>query len=299
MECFPHKILVATDGSEDAALAAKAAIRLSGISASELHVVHVGHASSAPLPANAATVEGEELAAAAKQEARRVLEQEVERIHQEGAEVTEAHLRMSKADEEIIATAEEVGTDLVVMGSRGHSGMKRLVLGSVSESVARHAPCPVLVVRKEGLDVFPGKILLATDGAEDSGYASEVAAQFSSKFDSELYVVHVGHEVPTPHFESWVQAQLEEEARKTLAGEEQRIEEAGGTVAQAHVKLGPSVEEIVNLAEELGVGVVVVGSPGLDTIKRMVLGSVSESVVRHAHCSVLVVRGEATKGLTS
>lgn len=292
MESFPHKILVASDSSEDAALAAGAAIRLSGMSGSELHLVHVGHASSAPLPANAAVVEGEELAAAVKQEARRVLDREVERIRQERQEVSEAYLRMGKADEEIIATAEEIGADLIVVGSRGHSGIKRFVLGSVSESVVRHAPCPVLVVREEGLDTFPDNILLATDGSADSGHAAEIAAQFSGKFDSELHVVHVGHEVPTPHFESWVQSQLEEEAQKTLAGEKQRIEEAGGTVAQAHLKLGPSAEEIVNLAEELGVGAVVMGSRGLDTTKRMVVGSVSESVVRHAHCSVLVVRRE-------
>lgn len=72
---------------------------------SELHPVHVGHASSVSLLANAGVVEGEELAAAAKDEARRVLEQKVERFHQGGAEVTEAHLRMGKTDEEIIATA--------------------------------------------------------------------------------------------------------------------------------------------------------------------------------------------------
>ena len=66
----------------------------------------------------------------------------------------------------------------------------------------------------------------------------------------------------------------------------------GGTVAQAHLRMGTPAAEIVELAEELGVGLVVVGSRGLGGIRRALMGSVSDSVVRHAHCLVLVVRKE-------
>lgn len=290
MSIFSTRILLATDGSEEAELAGRIAAELAISTDSELHVVYVGRIYVAvadddqPLRSHY-----EELG----QGRQRALEAQVFKLEEGGATVTQAHLRLGKKeDEEIIATAEETEAGLVVVGSRGHSGIKRLVLGSVSESVIRHAACPVLVVRKEGLDAFPDKILLATDGSEDSRYAAEVAAAFSGKLDSELHVVHAQPEIPTPHFESWVQSQLEEEGQETLTNEVDRIEENGGTVAQTHLKLGPSAQEIVNLAEELGVGGVVVGSRGLDTIKRMALGSVSESVVRHAHCSVLVVRTE-------
>ena len=61
-----------------------------------------------------------------------------------------------------------------------------------------------------------------------------------------------------------------------------------------HLRMGPSAEEIANLADERGAGAVV-GSRGLGNIKRAVMGSVSESVVRHAHCSVLVVRREGQR----
>ena len=64
-----------------------------------------------------------------------------------GIEVAEAHLRRGRADEEVIVLAEELGADLIVMGSRGLGGVKRALMGSVSDSVVRHAHCPVLVVR--------------------------------------------------------------------------------------------------------------------------------------------------------
>jgi nucleotide-binding universal stress UspA family protein len=67
-----------------------------------------------------------------------------------GASVTEAHLMSGRADEEIIVRAEQVGADLVVVGSRGLGGIRRALMGSVSDSVVRHAHCPVLVVRREG-----------------------------------------------------------------------------------------------------------------------------------------------------
>jgi nucleotide-binding universal stress UspA family protein len=65
---------------------------------------------------------------------------------------------------------------------------------------------------------------------------------------------------------------------------------AGATVAQAHLRLGRVDEEVVVLAEELGVDLIAVGSRGLGGVKRALMGSVSDSVVRHAHCPVLVVR---------
>ena len=83
-------------------------------------------------------------------EAKELLEAELERMREVEASVTEAHLVSGRADEEIIFLAEQVGADLVVVGSRGLGGIRRALLGSVSDSVVRHAHCPVLVVRNEG-----------------------------------------------------------------------------------------------------------------------------------------------------
>jgi nucleotide-binding universal stress UspA family protein len=147
MEDLPQKILVATDGSETAAQAVRAAVRLSDKIGSELHVVHVGDVPPAPYPDGGAVVTQEELVASAEPATREVLDEKVRRIRTAGGEVAGAHLRMGTPAEEIVGAAEELGTDMIVVGSRGLGTLKRMLVGSVSESVARHAPCPVLVVR--------------------------------------------------------------------------------------------------------------------------------------------------------
>jgi nucleotide-binding universal stress UspA family protein len=72
----------------------------------------------------------------------------------------------------------------------------------------------------------------------------------------------------------------------------ERTEAAGGKIAHTHLRFGGTTEEIVNLAEEISAGLIVTGSRGRGGIRRALMGSVSDGVVRHAHCPVLVVREE-------
>ena len=150
------------------------------------------------------------------------------------------------------------------------------------------------------MSIFPTKILLATDGSEEANLAARTAIDVAEKTDSELHVVLVGlsasyvgmgpmeiADIPAPR-----QEELNEEAQRLLDDQLKRIEAAGGSVTQAHLRVGRPDEEIVTLAEELGAGLIVVGSRGLGGIRRALMGSISDSVVRHAHCPVLVVRKE-------
>jgi nucleotide-binding universal stress UspA family protein len=137
-------MLLATDGSEEAALAAKTAADLSEKTGSELHVIHVGEVPLVYHPErHGYHAEYEEH----ERKARQQLEAQVGRMKAAGATVAQAHLSMGRADEEIVVLAEELGADLVAMGSRGLGGVRRAMVGSVSDSVVRHAHCPVLVVR--------------------------------------------------------------------------------------------------------------------------------------------------------
>ena len=77
-----------------------------------------------------------------------MLERQVKRIEESGGIVNEAHLREGKADEEIVDLAQSIGAGLIVMGSRGRGRIRRALMGSVSESVVRHAHCPVTIVRQ-------------------------------------------------------------------------------------------------------------------------------------------------------
>jgi nucleotide-binding universal stress UspA family protein len=85
---------------------------------------------------------------------------------------------------------------------------------------------------------------------------------------------------------------LEQEAQEVLDGQVKKIEETGATVEMAHRRMGRPAQEIVALADEIGAGLIVMGSRGLGGVRRALMGSVSDSVVRHAHCPVLVVRQE-------
>ena len=157
MSIFPTKILLATDGSSEAELATQTAVDLARMSASELHVVFVLNViPTALLYPESTDLEGiqlpdpileEDLQRRSEQRGRELLDAEVERVRSAGGTVAEAHLTMGDAAREIIHLAEDLGAGLVVMGSRGHGGLRRALMGSVSDSVVRHAHCPVLVVR--------------------------------------------------------------------------------------------------------------------------------------------------------
>ena len=141
------------------------------------------------------------------------------------------------------------------------------------------------------MSIFPTKILLATDGSREAQLALTTAADLAKSTDSELHVVHVGELRPTFLAQTEEEpAELQREARRLLDEQERRVEEAGGTVKEAHLRQGRADEEIVDLAEDLGIGLIVMGSRGRGRIRRALMGSVSDSVVRHAHCPVTIVR---------
>ena len=152
------------------------------------------------------------------------------------------------------------------------------------------------------MSIFPTRILLATDGSEEAELAALRAVELAQSTASELHVVHVGV-VPsflvsypgTLGYYGKLYEQIEEQSGELLRKESRRVKDAGGTVAGSHLRMGAVDLEIVALAEELGAGLIVMGSRGLGGVRRALMGSASDSVVRHAHCPVLVVRQEKEK----
>jgi nucleotide-binding universal stress UspA family protein len=115
---------------------------------SELHVLHVG--AGHPLYETSG-VSGitEEVLDAQRREAQRVLDEQVRMVEGAGAPVEESHLNIDeRPDRTIVHLSEDIGAGLIVMGSRGRGGIRRALMGSVSDAVVRHAHCPVLVVRE-------------------------------------------------------------------------------------------------------------------------------------------------------
>jgi nucleotide-binding universal stress UspA family protein len=150
MSIFPTKILLATDGSREANLAARTAVDLANKTGSELHVAFVLRTQDTSeydtMGFDTKMPHEEEI----KHMGQRLLEEQVRQVEETGGTVAGAHFRMARPDQGILAVGEDESIGLIVMGSRGLGGVKRALMGSVSDSVVRHAHCPVLVVRKEG-----------------------------------------------------------------------------------------------------------------------------------------------------
>ncbi len=304
MSVLPAKVLLATDGSEEADRALRVAVELAEKTGGELHLIHVW---SAPLYYHPERHGYPQLYEKQLGEAQQKLGELVERVTVSGGSVAEAHLGAGSPAHEIVATAEDLGASLVVMGSRGLGGLRRSLMGSVSESVMRHAHCPVMVVRSPGreygagerMSLFPTKILAATDGSPGSALAVREAVDLARDTDSELHVTHV-LQVSTLYSSADIflagGVPLYEESRRkserVLAEGIDRTKEAGVPVVESHLLEGKPDVEVVDLAEEIGAGLIVLGSRGLGALARSLVGSTSTSIVRHAHCPVMVVREE-------
>jgi nucleotide-binding universal stress UspA family protein len=148
------------------------------------------------------------------------------------------------------------------------------------------------------MSIFPTQILLATDGSEESSLAAQAATELSKETGSEVHLVYVlptptqliGHHLYTDEIRESLIGGAERDAETFLKEQAEEITSNGGKVAETHLRSGVPDKEILRTAEALGVGVIVIGSRGLGAISRALMGSVSDSVVKHAHCPVFVIR---------
>jgi nucleotide-binding universal stress UspA family protein len=146
---LPGRILLAVEGSKGAAAAARIAVEISAATGSELHILRVLDTESyRPYSGPEFWEDWEEELERSKRHARGFLDDHARQIQAEGVKVGDVHLALGEPDREIVRFAEGIHADLIVVGSRGLGGVKRALIGSVSDSVVRHAHCPVLVVRQ-------------------------------------------------------------------------------------------------------------------------------------------------------
>ncbi|MFI2648108.1 universal stress protein [Micromonospora fulviviridis] len=182
--------------------------------------------------------------------------------------------------------------ELVVVGSRGVGGFAGLLLGSVSNQVAQHGHCPVLVVRPAEQPIpVRGPVLVGVDGSESAGYAVRLAADEAVRRDADLVLVHVrpperGGTVPERTAEAEAAGQAE--SAELLAGAAARIraDHPVLSVVERPVRAASPEQALVEASGEAAL--VVVGSRGRGGFAGLLLGSVSQALVQHAHCPVLV-----------
>jgi nucleotide-binding universal stress UspA family protein len=292
--------LLATDGSEDAALARRAAVDISQRTGSELHFAHVWRATPAYAhPAITLATDSEYH----EQRAQELLMGQLDELAQAESEVSGAHLRRGRPAEEITSLAEELGSGLLVLGSRGLGTVKRLVLGSVSEEVLSHCRRPTLVMRGDDNSWPPETVIVGDDGSTEARKAAEIGVRLASLSGAEATLVRAS--VPPPSYPSSEWSRLSDlTQREALAREQElfrvegmlhkralELERTSGLRPQVLPVVGEAAPAILEAAEGAGErAMIAVGRRGLGRVRSTVLGSVSTKVLRASRGPVLVCR---------
>lgn len=199
--------------------------------------------------------------------------------------------------EDVLPTlAQQRGAELLVVGSHGRTGLKRALLGSVAERVVRFAPLSVYVARGRAADAGPSRVVVATDFTEAAAPALRAAARLAAP-DASLELVTCWRPTPTMVDPELALAIDEASLRRDVEADLQARAAtaiAGLGRSDLHARFELALQDppwgVVDRASTSHADLVVVGSHGRRGLKRWVLGSVAETTVRHAPCSVLVAR---------
>ncbi len=204
-----------------------------------------------------------------------------------------SHVRSGEPFQEICSQAREIGADLIVLATRGHSGLTRILLGSTAERVVRFTPCPVLIVRrwKRG-ELWMRRILVPTDFSQCAMAGLIYGALWARSFAAKLHLLYVlfpaapvlidrvatnlsSEQVGIP---TDTQLEMEALAKRDLLK---------GVKCESQIKIGYPVDAICGETDH--VDLVVISTHGRSGLKHVLMGSVAEQVVRYAKCPVLVV----------
>jgi nucleotide-binding universal stress UspA family protein len=249
---------------------------------------------------------------AQEEEALKLLSGPVQLLDSCGFQI-ESLVRWGNPAQAILRVADERDVSLILMGAKGLTGYPAFRLGSVSQTVMKHARTSVLLARKktvktnsnlkpEETNTSVDRVLFATDGSKYANMANQFLLDLPLPQQSQVIVVTVLQSdvdtllrVPTLPLETDedmpenLQAAEESAAQKIIERSIQQFD-AKGYKATSITMRGGAGESILKVADEHNPDIIVLGSRGLTGIETFFLGSVSERVARHAPCSVLIVR---------
>ena len=301
-------ILIATDGSDSAKAAVDFVIRFplpAPGSATVLTVIDTKlftDTRSAKLDREQSeTLEHTERTV--REDAERLLAEEAARLQAAGR-VVSTEIRTGNPAEQILKTADELGADLIVVGSHGLTGIKHFLLGSVADRVLEHADCSVLIVRASptlslptGTDAgaLPWKLLLAYDDSEPAREAVAFSSALPLGEQAEVSVITV---MPLIHmYRQDIRQELNSIWREKKHAAKHALNTAVSSAHWPTPHVSTLFRESANVAQEMldvatqtGCDLMVLGHKGKNAVKRFLLGSIAARIAHHAPCSVLAVR---------
>ena len=284
-------ILVPLDFSRGSLEALDYAVPIAKKFGAAVHLVHVSESPEASEVFSAAALMRETA------EQIEMLRGRLSEIHKKHLSVflpENCHVRTGQPYREICDLAREINAGLIVIGTRGHTGLERILLGSTAERVVRFASHPVLVVRrgrKQPKEFMLRRILAPIDFSQCSMSGATYAALFAKAFDASLLLLHVfSGSIPEPTGEA------SKGKNDAIDLENARLDMEAFTQLDflrevkhaTEIRAGYAVHEICRVARKSDVDVVVIATHGRTGFNRMLLGSVAEHVVRYAECPVMV-----------
>ncbi|MEU5937918.1 universal stress protein [Micromonospora sp. NPDC047548] len=281
-------VVVGVDGSPSSLVAAEHAARAAVLRRRPLHLVHgYLHPLGYGVPLNPYDLG----VPAPTEHAEKMLERTAADLADRWPGLT-VEVRQVAGGPGATLVAESRRAELVVVGSRGLGGFAGLLLGSVGAQVAAHAHCPVLVVRPEEQPIpVDGPVVVGVDGSKSARLAAGYAADEAARRNVPLVLVHVDPpdgDRPVPEEVEESQAAYRAEAVRLLAGASAavRADHPDLVVREHQVRAASPAQGLVEASGEASV--LAVGTRGRGGFAGLLLGSVSQAVVQHAHCPVLV-----------
>jgi nucleotide-binding universal stress UspA family protein len=289
-----HRILVPIDFSEHADAAFQRALAIARAGGAELHLLHAYEVPYGTLPTYSVELPMALLASVRDAAARRI--EKCRATAQESGVACQTHLCADVPATAIFQTATEVRADLIVMGTRGLSGLKHVLLGSTAERTVRTAPCPVLTVKAgAAARASDAAIVVAVDFSNRDEEVLALALQLAQESHGRLHLVHA-YEVPTTMTAAygisipqqlWDEVQEAANARMTELADRAKSASVPVTV---HLATAPASDAILDVAAAQHADLIVIGTRGRTGLEHLLLGSVAERTVRLAACPVLTMR---------
>ena len=287
-------ILIPTDGSEHAELAARHGRGLAERFDAAVHVVGVVDVAAAAGPFNAGGVD-DAFVDRLKDEAQSAVDAVEELADPDGDGSLTAAVVRGEPGEAIVEYIDEAGIDMVAMGTRGRRGLRRFATGSVTEHVVRRAHVPVVTVRtteKSPVTDYE-RVLVTTDGSSAAEAAVDHAVAVADAYDATLHVCSVvditaAAAGPTAAPPMDLLANLREQAATGTERMADRAREAGVDVV-TEVREGFPGQGILDYADDADIDLIAMGTHGRTGVDRILLGSTTERTIRRSSVPVMSV----------